>query len=155
METHGRLCCWDCRPCFRVQPCHARTQGFKPPLFSQSVTVQLDVAENWILLPAIFLSIFKRTASDSLPASPKPIEFASIVLSMLCRHNVKYPCSGTLLHILMLSNLAWLGQTLFVFQKDRYFPCCSFSSCHAHSMHPFRINMLARRSTEKAQCQET
>lgn len=37
VETHGRLCCWDYRPCFREQPCHAHTQGFKPPLFSQSV----------------------------------------------------------------------------------------------------------------------
>lgn len=49
VDTHGRLCCWDYRPCFRVQPCHVRVQGFKPPLFSQSVTVQLDVAENMIL----------------------------------------------------------------------------------------------------------
>lgn len=62
VETHGRLCCGDCRPCFRVQPCHTHTQGYKPPLFSQSMTVQLDATENIILLSATFLSIFKKNS---------------------------------------------------------------------------------------------
>lgn len=62
METHGRLCCGDCRPCFRVQPGHTHTQGFKPHLFSQSMTVQLDATENIILLSAAFLSIFKKNS---------------------------------------------------------------------------------------------
>lgn len=58
METRERLCCWDYRPCFRVQPCHTHTQGYKPPLFSQSMTVKLDATENITLLSATFFSIF-------------------------------------------------------------------------------------------------
>lgn len=37
---------------------YTHTERFKPPLFSQSMTVQLDVTENIILLSATFLSIF-------------------------------------------------------------------------------------------------
>lgn len=120
VETRGRLCCWDYRPCFRVQPHHACTQSFKPPLFSQSVTVQLDVAENIILLSATLLThFFKRTASARPPpASPKPIEFA---LAMLHTHSVQYPCSGTLLHILMLINLAWLEWTYILWTDEFIF----------------------------------
>lgn len=58
METRGRFCCWDYRPCFRMQPCHTHPQGYKPPLFSQSMTVHLDVTENITLLSASFLPIF-------------------------------------------------------------------------------------------------
>lgn len=58
METHETLCCWDYRPCFRIQSCHTHMQGYEPPFFSQSMTVQLDATENIILLSATFLSIF-------------------------------------------------------------------------------------------------
>lgn len=46
------------------------------------------------------------------------------------------------------------GKTLSTFQKDNFFPHCSFCSHHAWSMCPFCNNLLASRSTEKAQCQE-
>lgn len=125
METHGRLCCWDYRPCFRVQSCHMHMQRYQPPLFSQSMTVQLDATENIILLSATFLSIFKRTASGP-PASTTE---AYLISFHCCSYVVQTRCKAPLPWDTWTHFNAWqfglVGKTFSTFQKDNSFPCCS------------------------------
>lgn len=69
METHGSLCCWDYRPCFRVQPCYTHThRDLSHPSSPKAWQY------SWMLQKTLFCyqqpscPFFKRTASAP-PAS--------------------------------------------------------------------------------------
>lgn len=66
VETHGRLCCWDYRPCFREQPCHAVHRGFSHPSSPKVWQYSWMLQKTWFCYLQPSYSFFKRTASSPL-----------------------------------------------------------------------------------------
>lgn len=97
---------------------------------------------------------FKRTSSAPPASTTEAYRISFHCSSYVVQTQCKAPLPWDTCTHFNAWQFGLAGKTLSSFQKDNSFPHCSFCSHHARSMHPFWINLLASRSTEKAQCQE-